>query len=135
MRQIQAPKVTVSTDAHVSDFNCVWRDIADQGRPHQKSVAIKFDAAPIIIEMKAALDGVTLAEEILPKNICNVNILMPSIEAIKAAVCVLLKHGEVRRVVLQAIVIKRAKHPSPEIIVGEDEATEVRHERLYSRAH
>src|SRR5262249_36315284 len=108
---------------------------ADQRRAYQESVAIKFDAASIIIEMKAALDCVTLGEEILPKNICNVNVLVPSVEAIETTVRVLLKHGEVSSVVLHAIVIKRAEYASTKIVVGEDEPTEISHEWLNSRSH
>ncbi len=42
--------------------------------------------------MKAALDRVALADEVLAKDVGDINVLMSRVEAIEAAVRVLLEH-------------------------------------------
>ena len=109
--------------------------IADQRWPDQKAVAIEFNRAPIVVVVKTSLDRVALADEILAKDVGDVNILMTSVEPVQAAICVLLEHREVRGVELHAIVVQRAKHARAEIVVGKDESAKIGNERLNSGAY
>src|ERR1041385_9389166 len=85
--------------------------------------------------MKTSLDRVALANEILAKDVCDVNVLVTSVEAIQAAVRVFLEHREIHRVELVTIVVKRAEHSRAEVVVGKNEAAEVRDKWLNARAH
>src|SRR4030095_6442556 len=133
VRKIQTPNVTISTETNITNFNRVRSNVSDQSRPHQKTISIELNAASVIIEMEAALNRVTLGQEILPKNICDVNVLMASVEAIETAIGVLFEHRKVSGVVLEAIIIKRAKNTRTQVVVGKDKAAKVRHERLNPR--
>ena len=67
--------------------------------------------------MQTGLNSVALANEVLPEEIGDVDVLMPRIEAIKTAVGILLEQREIAGIVLIAIVAKRAKEPRAEIVV------------------
>src|SRR4030095_15193073 len=133
VRKIQTPNVTISTETNITNFNRVRSNVSDQSRPHQKTISIELNAASIIIEMEAALNRVTFGKEILPKNICYVNVLMASVEAIETAIGVLFEHRKISGVVLHAIIIKRTENPRPKVVVGKDKAAKVRHEWLNPR--
>src|ERR1043166_9509891 len=125
MRKIQPAEMSVAADAKVTDLDRVWSNIADQRRTHEKSVAIEFNAATIVVVVKTSLDRVALAYEILAKDVRDVNVLVAGVEAIQTAVRIFLEHREIRCVELVTIVFKRAEHASAEVIVGKDEAAEV----------
>src|SRR5688500_20297443 len=100
--------------------------VANQCRPDQKPVAIEFNRAAIVVVMKTSLDRVTLANEILPEDVGDVNVLMARVEAIQTAVCVLLEHREVRTVELDAIVVQGAQDARTAHSGGESRATQKR---------
>src|SRR4029079_16681088 len=100
-------------------------DVANRRGPHEKAVAIEFDAAPVVVVMKAALNRVALADEILSKDVCDVNVLVARVEAIEAAVRVFFEHREVGAVELVTIVVKRAEHARAEIVIGENKPAKV----------
>src|ERR1051326_3741850 len=85
--------------------------------------------------MKAALDRVTLANEILPKDVGDVNVLMARVEAVQAAVRVFLEHREVRGVELHPVVVGAAENACAEVVVGKNEAAKVGNKRLNAGAH
>src|ERR1051326_2528505 len=106
VRQVQTPDVTVATKPQVTNFDGMRPHVTDWRRTNEKAVAIKFDAATIVVVMKAALDRVALTNEILAKDVSDVNILMARVEAVQTAVRVLLEHWEIRGIELHAIVVR-----------------------------
>src|SRR2546423_11876544 len=126
--------MTIAVDADVANLDRVRPHVADQSRAHQKSVAIEFAAVPIVVVKRTGLNRVTLLDEVLSKNIRNVNILLPPTETIQAAVRVLLELREVSRVELISIVVERTKHASAEIVVRKNEAAKIGDERLNADA-
>src|SRR5688572_4303343 len=109
--------------------------VANQCRPDQKPVAIEFNTAAIVVVMKTSLDRVALANEILPEDVGDVNVLMARVEAIQAAVRIFLEHRKVSGVELITIVVKGAKHARAEVVVRENETTKVGYKRLNTGAH
>ena len=122
--------MAIAIDADVADPDRVRPHVANQSRPHQKSVAIEFAAAAIVVVERARLNRVTLLEEILPKNIRDVNILLPPIETIQAAVRVFLQLRKISRIELITVVAERSKQSRAQVVVGKNKATKIRHERL-----
>ncbi len=82
--------MAVAAKPKITDFDRVGPDVADQRWSHQKTVAIEFDAAAIIVVVKTSLNRVALANEVLSENVGDVNVLMARVEAIQAAVRVFL---------------------------------------------
>src|SRR5882672_11674102 len=115
--QIQAPNVSIAIHADITDFDGVWSHIANQRGSDEKTIAVEFAAAPIVVIEPAGLNRVTLPDKILPKNIRDVDILMPPIEAIQTTVCIFLKLCKIRRIVLITIIIKRAEDSSAQIVI------------------
>src|SRR5689334_6147046 len=107
--------MSVATEPEIPDFDRVRPHVADRRRPDQKIVAIEFHAAAIVVEMKAPLNRVALANEILTKDVCDVDVLVTRVEAVEAAISVLLEHREIRRVELHAIVVGAAENARAEI--------------------
>ncbi len=122
--------MTIATQSEVTDLDRVRPHVANQRRPHEKAVPIEFDTAPIVVVVKASLDRVALSNEVLPKDVCDVDVLMTSIEAVQTAVGVLLEHREVSGVELDAIVVKGAKDSRAEVVVGKNETAKVGNKRL-----
>src|SRR2546421_2616907 len=106
VRQIQPADVSIAVHADVPTFDSVRSYIANQRGPHQKTVAIEFAAAAIVVVKRAGLNRVALFDEVLPKNVRDVNVLMPPIKTIQTAVRVFLELRKIRRVVLITIIIK-----------------------------
>src|SRR5215216_604565 len=127
--------MTITANPQIANLDRVWPEVAYQRRSHQKTVAIEFHAASIVVVMKASLDRVAFANEILPENVCDVNILVARVEAIQTAVRVLLEHREVSGVELIAIVVESAKHARAEIVVGKNKSAKVGNKRLNAGAH
>src|SRR5688572_9660184 len=109
--------MAITADAEITHFDRMWSNIPNQRRPHQKTIAIKFNAPSIVVVVKTSLNRVALANKILAEDIRDINILMPLIETIQTAVGILLEHREVCGVELIAVVIKRAKHSRAKIVV------------------
>src|SRR2546425_4415160 len=125
MRQVKFADMTVTINADVSHLDRMLANVTNQRRTNQESVSIIMDAAPVIVIEGACLDRITLVDEVLAKNIPDVNILMPRVEAIQAAIRVLLQHREVNSIKLDSIVVAGAKHPKTEIVIGKNEAPKV----------
>src|SRR5687767_7672658 len=85
--------------------------------------------------MKTSLDRVALANEILPEDVGDVNILMTRVEAVQPAVRVFLEHREVGAVELVPVVVERAKHARAKVVVGKDKPAKVGNERLDACTH
>src|SRR4051794_2065361 len=99
----------VAAHTKITNLDRMWPHVANRRGPHEETIAIELNAASIVVVMKAALDRVALADEILAKEVCDVNVLMARVETIEAAVRVFLEHGEVCTVELVTIVVKRAE--------------------------
>src|ERR1044071_5585941 len=127
--------MTVTTDSKIANLDLVRPNITNQRGTNQKAISIELDAAPIIVVVKTPLNRVALADEILPKDVGDVDVLMPRVETIETAVGILLQHREVRAVELVAIVIKRTEDARAEVVIGKDEAAKVGDKRLYTGAH
>src|SRR5436190_20022485 len=91
VRQIQTPNVSIAIHADERNFDGVRAHIANERRSDKKAVAIEFATAAIVVVEPAGLNRVTPLDEVLAKNIRDVNVLMPPIEAIQPTVCVLLE--------------------------------------------
>src|SRR6185437_9966807 len=125
----------IAAHAEVSDLDRMRSNVADGRGPDEEAVTIKLDAASIVVVVKAALDRVALANEILAEDVCDVNVLMARVETVETAVRVFLQHREVRAVELVTIIVERAKHARAEIVVGKNKTAEVGDERLDTSAH
>src|SRR5690349_12683350 len=90
VRQIQTTDMSVAVDAEVTNFDCVWSHVTNQRRPHKKTIPIEFPAASIVVIKHARLNRVALLDEVLPKNIRHVNVLLSPIKTIQPAVSILL---------------------------------------------
>ena len=99
--------------------------VADERGAHQKSVAVVFDAAPVVVVMQARLNRVAFGEEILPKEIGDVNILRALVETVETAVGIFFELMKVGEVELIAIVAERAEDARAKIVIGIDEAAKV----------
>src|SRR5690242_876162 len=97
--------MAVATETKIADLHRMRASVADQRGPDQKPVTIEFDRAAIVVVMKTALDCVAFAQEILAKDVRDVNVLVTRVETIEAAVRVFLEHREVRAVELDAVVV------------------------------
>src|SRR5207237_4314867 len=85
VRKIEPAKMSITAEAEISDLDRVRPHITDQRRSHQKTVPIKFDAASIVVVMKASLNRVALANEVLPEDVCDVDVLVTRVEGIETA--------------------------------------------------
>jgi hypothetical protein len=92
MTEIQPTQVSVTANSKITNFDRMWSHIAYRGWAYKKSVAIKLNAATIIVVVKTSLDRIALTNEILSENVRDINVLMASVEAIQAAVGILLEH-------------------------------------------
>src|SRR5581483_1717482 len=101
-----------------------------QRGPHEKSVAVVLHAATVVVIERAGLNRVALANEVLSKNIRNVNILLPPIETIQTAVRVLLELREVSEIILNVIIVGAAEDARAEVVVRKNEATKIRDKGL-----
>ena|SRR5947208_1571306 len=115
--QIQPTDVSIAIHADITDFDGVWSHIANQGGSDEKTIAVEFAAAPIVVIVPAGLNRVALPDKILPKNIRDVDILMPPIEAIQTTVCIFLKLCKIRHVILITIIIKRSENSRGQIVI------------------
>src|ERR1043166_3194174 len=104
--------------------------VPNQRRPHEETVAIVFDTRAVVVVMQAALDRVALANEVLTKEICDVDVLMPGVKPVQAAVGIFLEHREEGAVVLVEIVVQRSKEARAQIIVGKNKAPKIGNKRL-----
>src|SRR5215510_2620540 len=106
MRKVEPSQVAVAADACVANFDRVRTHIAYLCRPDKKAIVIELETRSIIVEMETALNCVSLANEILAKEISDVDVLVTGVESIQAAVRVLLQHGKEGCIVLVMIVAK-----------------------------
>ncbi len=135
VRQIDAAEVAVARQTEVADLDRVRPRVADDGRADFKAVAVVLDPRAVVVEVKARLRRVALREKVLPEEVGDVDVLPPTVEAVEAAVGVLLQLREVGEVELVLVVPEGAEDARAEVVVGVDEAAEVRDERLDADAH
>ena len=48
VRKIEPAEMTVATETKIGNLDRVWSNVANQRRSHQKTVAIEFNAAPVV---------------------------------------------------------------------------------------
>src|SRR5256885_367101 len=125
MRQVKFADVPVTINPDVPHLDRMLANVTNQCRTHQESVPIIMDAAAVIVIEGARLDRISLVDEVLPENIPHVNILMPRVEAIQAAIRILLQHREVDSIKLDSIIVSGAKHPKTEIVIRKNKAPKV----------
>src|SRR5216684_2954208 len=99
----------------------MWSHVADQRGTNEETVAIKLAAGPVVVVKRTGLNCVALLNEILPKNVCDVNVLPAAVEPIQAAVRVFFELSEVSNVVLITIVAETAEDACAKIVVRENE--------------
>src|SRR5215468_1533306 len=107
----------VAIDADVSNFDRVRPDIANQSWPHEKTVAVVLNSAPIIVVERACLNCVALPNEVLAKDIRDVHVLRPPVESIQATIRVFLELRKIRSIELITIVVERTKDARSEIVL------------------
>src|SRR5678815_560141 len=98
--------MAVAANSKITDLDCVRPDVANQCRSNEKAIAIEFNTPPVVVVMEASLDCVALMNEILAKDIRNVDILMSSIKSVQRTIRVLFQHREEGRIVLDSIVVQ-----------------------------
>ena len=82
---------------------------ADERGAHQKTVAVVLDAAAVVVEMKARLQGVALGDEILSKDVCDIDILRSLVKTIQPAVSIFFELMKVCEVELITVVAESAE--------------------------
>src|SRR5687767_15451758 len=83
VRQIQTAQMPITINADVADFDRVRPHIPNQRRARQKSVPVVLNTPTVVVVERAGLNRVTLADKVLPKNVRDVNVLLPPIETIE----------------------------------------------------
>src|SRR2546430_11199783 len=86
--------------------------VAYQCRSHEKSVLVKLLTRMVAVVMQAPLNRIAVANEVLPKEVCYEDVLVPSVKAVQTAVGVLFEHREEGAVVLVAVIADRKSHTS-----------------------
>src|SRR5436190_20555855 len=105
-----------------------WRGASNE------AVLIVMPARSVKVGDETEFAGVTFPDQILPKDVCYVNLLVTSFEFVQVRVRVFLEHVESSEVVLPAIVVVVAKNSSTKVRVIEDESTKIADERLNPEA-
>src|SRR5581483_10616465 len=98
-------------------------------------VVVETERGVVYFVMKAGLDGVAELHEILAVEIGDENLAIAVLEAIQAAVGVLLEHCKIGGVVLIAIRSEIAEQSQPGLLIGEDESAEIAGEGLNAGAY
>jgi hypothetical protein len=128
-------EMPVAVEADVTDLNAMRPCVADNGGADLKTVAVKLARGAVVVKQKADLRRVAFAQEILPENVADVDVLMARVETVQAAVGVLLQLGKIGGVELILIVGEAAEETRAEVVVGVDEAAKIRDKRLNTGAH
>src|SRR2546423_11095976 len=102
---------------------------ADRRRPRDEPVFIVMPAVIVEIADEGELAGVTFPNQVLPKNIRDINLLLARIELIEVGISVLLAHVERGEIVLPAIVVVIPENPDAEICVVKNKTAKIAHER------
>src|SRR5207248_5050926 len=89
----------------------------------------------VAVVMQAPLNRIAVAIEVLPKEVCYEDALVPSVKAVQTAVGVLFEHREEGAVVLVAVIAQRPKEARAQIIVGKNKASKIGNKRLDTRPH
>ena len=82
MRQIQSAQMPITGQPKITHLDSVWPHVANRCRTNEKSVLVIFDASPIVVVVETSLNCITLTNEVLTKNICDVYILMARVEGV-----------------------------------------------------
>src|SRR5712691_11630387 len=106
-------------------------DGANRRRAGDESVLIVMSAVVVEVADKRELAGVTFPNQVLPKNVGDIDLLLARIELVQVRVSIFLAHVEGREVVLPAVVIVVTKNPETKIGVIENKSAEIAHERLH----
>src|SRR5689334_23168309 len=101
------------------------RDRADRSRPGQKSILVVVPAVVVEIADEAELARVAFPNQVLPKNIRDVDLLIARIELVQVRIGVLLAHVEGGEIVLPAIVVVIAEKADAEIGVVKNKTAKV----------
>ena len=99
-------------------------------RPHQKAVLVIVKAGIVAVVEETEFRGVSLGKEILDIKIADVNLLVPLVEGIQAAVGVFFEEVKVSQVVVEAIGAQVAEDADSGLLFGEDEAAKIAIELL-----
>src|SRR5436190_2427365 len=109
--------MSVAVNSHITNLERVRTHVADQSRPHEKLVAIKFTAATIVVIKSTGLNRIAFADEILTKDIRHIHVLLSPIKSIQPAVGVFFELREIGEVVLVAIIVKATEDACPQVVV------------------
>src|SRR5215218_5311018 len=125
----------VARQTEIADLYRVRPRVADDRGADFKAVAVELYGLAVVVEVEARLRGVAFGERVLPEDVRDVDVLTAAVEAVEAAVRVLLKLREVCEVELITIILERPEDARAEVVVCVDEAPEVGDEGLYARAY
>src|ERR1700751_956160 len=88
--------------------------------PGEESVLVVVATVVVEVAEERKLTRITLPDQVLTENVCDVDLLRARLEFIQVRVGVLLAHVERGEVVLPAVVVVVAENADAEVRVVED---------------
>src|ERR1700739_3223201 len=110
-------------------------DSADRRGPRDESVFIVMPAVVVEVADKRELAGVTFPNQVLPKDVRDVNLLRSRFELVQVRIRIFLAHVEGGEIVLPTIVVVVPENADAEVRVVENETAKIANERLHADAH
>ena len=80
--QIDAAQVSVAVHSHVANLYGVRAHITNQRRSNQEPILIKLNTSSIVVVEQASLDCVAFADEVLTKQVGDVDVLMAGVNVL-----------------------------------------------------
>jgi hypothetical protein len=105
-------------------------DGSDGSGTHQEAIVVKVHTTIVAVVMKAELSRVPLGQEILHVHVGDVHLLIPLLEGIEPAVCVLFEKVEPRQVVSNPVRAQVSKNTNARLFFRKQEAAKITGELL-----
>src|SRR5262249_13495541 len=135
MRDVEATQVAIAVPAQPERVHFFSGQCADGRWSHQKPVFVEVLAPRVVQVVAVEHQGVAGPDEVLPEVVDDAEVLASCVEdAIQAAIGVLLERAKVHEVELIPVGAEVAEDAGAEVVVAEDEATEVAGKRLDAEA-
>src|ERR1700730_10411993 len=132
MIDIEPADVSIAGPAEVICLDIMVADRADRCGACNKTVLVVMTAVVVEVGEETQLTGVPFPDQILAKNIRDINLLLASAELVEIGIGILLQHVERGDVVLPPIIVVVAENSDAKVGVVKNEPAEVAHERLNS---
>ena len=134
MIDIEAADVTVPRPAEVVSLDIMISHCADRRWPRDETVLVEVTAVIVEVADETELAGVAFPNQVLSKNIGDVNLLVPRVELIQIGKSIFLQHLEGGDVVLPAVVVVVPKNAHAQIGIVENKTAKIADEGLNAGA-